>query len=314
MTRTAEKVDALVREDTAMVDALERVREAADENGGEVTWGDVNDELTSGQWGRIIEKGILVDRDDGFEIADREAYDRALDGDAEPGADADAELEEASSWSQWDKMAGAGAVMLMVAYWFESVRDVVGGTVDMALAPLDATLPFYAVILSVAMLTGLYSTLLQANLMNVERMGVYQERMKAVQDKRKEAQERKKAAEERGASEEEIERIEEELQEIQEEQMEAMAENLGMFKEQFRPMVWIMLLTIPLFLWMWWKIHDVGLTEADASVVMPIIGAIDWNEGVIGPLRSWIVWYFVCSMGFTQLLRKALNIDMSPTG
>ena len=316
MTRTAEKIDALVREDASMVDALEAIREEADDNGGEVAWADVKGDLSSGQWGRLIEKGVLVDGEEGFVIADREAFDEALDGDADAGAvsvpDVDID-EEAAKWSQWDKMAAAGAVLLMVAYWFESVRDVVGGTVNQVLGPLDAALPFYAVILSVAMLTGLYSTLLQANMMNMDRMAKYQERMKAMQEKRKDVQERKKAAEERDASEAELERLDEEMEKVQEEQMEAMAENLGMFKEQFRPMVWIMLFTIPLFLWMWWKIHDVGLEGPEQTVVMPMIGAIDWNEGVLGPLRTWIVWYFLCSMGFTQLLRKSLNIDMSPT-
>ena len=316
MTRTAEKIDALVREDASMVDVLEYVREEADRNGGELEWADVREELTSGQWGRLIEKGILVDADEGFEIADREAYDEALDGDAEGGGgvpELDVDPEE-SKWSQWDKMAAGASVLFMVGYWFDSVRDALGGTIDLLLAPLEATLPFYVVILAIAMLTGLYSTLLQANLMNMDNIAAYQERMKAMQEKQSEVQERKEEAEERGASEAELERLEKEVEEVRKEQMEAMTDNLGMFKEQFRPMVWIMLFTIPLFLWMFWKVHGVGLDGANALVVMPMIGEINWDEGAIGPLRVWIIWYFVCSMGFTQLLRKALNIDMTPTG
>ena len=313
MTRTAEKINDLVREDSSMTDALEAIREAADQNGGEVEWADVREELTSGQWGRLIEKGVLVDGDEGFEITDREAYDQALDGDGDAKSyDTDVDIDaEESSWSQWDKLAGVGSLLLMFGYWIESVRDTVGGTLDMALGPLDAALPFYGVILSVALLTGLYSTLLQANLMNPEIMGKYQQRMKAMQEKQKDAREAKKEAEERGASEAEIERLDDELEKVREEQMEAMAENLGMFKEQLRPMVWIMLFTIPLFLWMYWKIHGVGI---DGTVVMPLIGETSWNAGLLGPMPAWIVWYFLCSMGFTQLLRKALNIDMTPSG
>ncbi|WP_440771488.1 DUF106 domain-containing protein [Natronorubrum sp. DTA28] len=313
MTRTAEKINDLVREDSSMTDALEAIREAADRNGGEVEWADVREELTSGQWGRLIEKGVLVDGDEGFEITDREAYDQALDGDGDTKSyDTDVDIDaEESSWSQWDKLAGVGSLLLMFGYWIESVRDTVGGALDMALGPLDAALPFYGVILSVALLTGLYSTLLQANLMNPEIMGKYQQRMKAMQEKQKDAREAKKEAEERGASEAEIERLDEELEKVREEQMEAMAENLGMFKEQLRPMVWIMLFTIPLFLWMYWKIHGVGI---DGTVVMPLIGETSWNAGLLGPMPAWIVWYFLCSMGFTQLLRKALNIDMTPSG
>ncbi|WP_254761627.1 DUF106 domain-containing protein [Natrinema marinum] len=315
MTRTAEKIDALVREDSSMADALESIREEADRNGGEVQWADVSDELTSGQWGRLIEKGVLVDGDEGFVIADREAFDRALDGDGDGGtAAADIEIdEEESSWSQWDKMAGLAALLLMPGYWFNSIREVVGSTVNAVLGPLDAALPFYAVILTVALITGLYSSLLQANLMDTERMGKYQERMQAVQQEQKDLRQEKKEAEERGASDAELERLENELERAREEQMEAMADNLGMFKEQFRPMVWIMLLTIPLFLWMYWKIQTVGITGGEATVVMPIVGSVDWQSGLLGPMPAWIVWYFLCSMGFSQLLRKSLNIDMSPS-
>ncbi|WP_049927324.1 DUF106 domain-containing protein [Halopiger goleimassiliensis] len=316
MTRTAEKVNSLVREDAEMVDALETIRETADENGGEIQWGDVSDDLSTGQWGRLIEKGVLVDGDEGFEIADREAFDEALDGDTDsmvPEVDID---DEATKWSQWDKLAGVGALMLMVGYWFDSVRNTVGGTIDIVLAPLDAALPFYAVILSVSLLTGLYSTLLQANLMNPEIIGKYQERMQAMQEKQKDVQERLQEAKERDAPEAEIERLENEQEQVREEQMEAMAENLGMFKEQFRPMVWIMLLTIPLFLWMYWKIlgnHGSALGEAELQMVMPIAGHVHLDSGLLGPMWGWIVWYFLCSMGFTQLLRKALNVDMSPS-
>jgi len=314
MTRTAEKIDALVREDGDFEDALETIRQQADENGGEIEWGDVRDDLTSGQWGRLIEKGVLVDGDTGFAIADRDAYDDALDSDEERAGDDLPEIDtEASKWSRWDKMAGLASVLFMVGYWFDSVRNTVGGVINIFLGPLEAAMPFYTVILAIAMITGLYSTLLQANLMNMERMGKYQARMKAMQDKRSDVQERKKAAEERGASEAELEKYENELERVQEEQMEAMTDNLGMFKEQFRPMVWIMLFTIPLFLWMYWKIHSVGPQTVDETIVMPMVGEIDWSDGVLGPIRAWIVWYFLCSMGFIQLLRKALNIDMSPS-
>ncbi len=311
MTRTAEKINDLVREDSAMSDALEAIRAAADENGGEVEWAHVRDDLTSGQWGRLIEKGVLVDGDEGFRIADREAYDEALDGDGDVESyDTDVDIDaEETKWSQWDKIAAVSALLLMPGYWFDSIQTAVGTTVDLFLAPLNAALPFYAVILSVALLTGLYSALLQANMMNPEIMAKYQERMKAMQEKQKDARERKQEAEERGASEAEIERLDNELEDIREEQMEAMAENLGMFKEQLRPMVWIMLLTIPLFLWIYWQVQSIGVDE---TVVMPLVGETNWQSGVLGPMPAWIIWYFLCSLGFSQLMRKSLNIDMSP--
>jgi uncharacterized membrane protein (DUF106 family) len=132
-------------------------------------------------------------------------------------------------------------------------------------------------------------------------MGEYQGRMQ-------ELKERREAAKERGDDAE--------LERIKEEQMEAMGDQLGMFKAQFRPMVWIMLLTIPAFLWMYWMILDVGVGNGQSTVaVLPLMGEItNWNAGGLGPMPAWIIWYFLCSLGFTQLLRKALNVETTPTG
>jgi uncharacterized membrane protein (DUF106 family) len=88
---------------------------------------------------------------------------------------------------------------------------------------------------------------------------------------------------------------------------------MGMFKEQFRPMVWIMLLTIPVFLWMYWMILSPEQALDPNTIVMPLIGETTWKTGVLGPLQAWILWYFLCSMGFTQLIRKSLNIQTTPT-
>ena len=170
---------------------------------------------------------------------------------------------------------------------------------DLAIGPINDVLPFYAVILILALVTGLYSSLLQANLMDTSKMSEYQGKMKAIQDKRERAKER--------GDDEAMERI-------QQEQMEAMGEQMGMLKEQFRPMVWIMLFTIPVFLWMYWMIYD-GDLDALGTVTFPLAGEMDtWRSGLVGPIQAWIVWYFVCSMAFTQILRKALNVSTTPTG
>jgi len=283
-----------------MADALAAVRRESEANGGEVEWGDVRDDLTSGQWGRLIEKGVLVSGDEGFELADPEAVEEALEDDetvtATATAATDDEDDEGASWSQYDKLAGVTALGLMIGYYYDPVKNVVGGTIDALLAPLSTTMPFYAVILSIAMLTGLYSTLLQSNLMDMDRMAEYQERMKAIQEKQKRAKERGD---------------DEALEKVREEQMEAMGDQMGMFKEQFRPMVWIFLLTIPFFLWMYWKIGNPEI--GSATIVMPMHGEVSWSEGIVGPMQAWIVWYFLCSMGFTQLIRKSLNLQTTPS-
>jgi uncharacterized membrane protein (DUF106 family) len=323
MARTARKVDSLADEE-GMDEAMGVVLARADEQ-GTVEWADVRGNLTSGQWGRLIQTGILVDAGsaDGFVLDDPEAVREAVsDGTAGSAAAAGSTAEspsapspsesadtgdsaddaEDTSWSTYDKAAAVGSIGMFAGYTFAPVRNVIGGSLDLFLGPLGELLPFYIVVLVLAMFTGLWSTLLQANLMNTEKMGEYQQRMKDIQARRKDAKERGD---------------DEEVKAIQEEQMNAMGDQLGMFKEQFRPMVWIMLFTIPVFLWMYWKIGARGGVShglGDALVVLPFVGEVGWTAGILGPIQAWIVWYFLCSMGFTQIIRKSLNIQTTPTG
>jgi uncharacterized membrane protein (DUF106 family) len=303
MAGTAERVQDLVDDDDQMAGVVQLVLDRAED--GAVAYGDVRDDVDSGRWGRLIDRGILVENGDEYVVRDpegvREGLEEATKEEASVSLDLDMpdEPEGDSSWSVYDKAAAVGSVGLFAGYSISSVRNVIGQTLDLLLGPLEAALPFYVVVMVLALFTGLYSTLLQANLMDMDKMAYYQDRMKALQNKRDEAKE---------AGDDEA------LDQLQKEQMEAMGENLGMFKEQFRPMVWIMLFTIPVFLWMYWMILADGTTITPETIVLPIFGETTWTGGVLGPIQAWIVWYFLCSMGFTQIIRKALDIQTTPTG
>ncbi|ELZ32162.1 hypothetical protein C465_07453 [Halorubrum distributum JCM 9100] len=299
MSKVERRVRSLVRDDGEMRDAIQVVLDNA--SGGEVRWVDVRDKISSGQWGRLIEKEILVDGEEGFTLADREGIEAGLEDDDDSGGDV--ETPETTTWSKWDKLAGVATLGAFVGYAVGPVRNAIAGAIDVVLGPLLNVVPFYVVIMVIALGTGLYSTLLRAGLMDMEKMGAYQDRMKDIQERRKEAEKRDD---------------DEALDEIQEEQMEAMGDQLGMFKEQFRPMVWIMFLTIPAFLWMFWVIGYRGSDAAYPAVaaqelVVPLAGSVTWDTGIVGPIQMWILWYFLCSMAFTQLVQKSLNIEMSPS-
>jgi len=291
MSRIESRVRSLARESEEMRSAIETVLDRASE--GDVKWVDVRDEITSGQWGRLIEKEILIDGEEGFCVENLEEAREGLH------AEEDFEYEEVESntWTKWDKGAGLFTLLLFVGYAYEPVRSVIGGTVNVVLGPIDAMLPFYLVIMILALVTGLYSSLLRVGLMDTEKMGKYQARMKEMSEKRKEA---KEAGDD------------EKMDELQEQQMEMMGDQVGMMKEQFRPMVWIMFLTIPAFLWLYWRVWD-GNGAALGEMVVPLAGEVTWTTGIVGPMQMWIVWYFLCSMAFNQIIQKGLNISMSPS-
>jgi len=297
MVRTTEKVRDLVREDPALEDVLLDLLD----RDGEIRWRDVKGEMSSGQWGRLLQKDILVEGDEGFVFEDRDGVRDALTEDEverEPLSDAEIP-DEGVNWTTYDKAAAVIAIGMFAGYSMTEVRGVVGNVMNVLLGPLEAALPFYLVILVLAVVTGLYSTILQSELMDMEIVGAYQQRMKDIQNRQKEAKER--------GDDEELERI-------REEQMEAMGDQLGMFKAQFRPMVWIMVLTIPVFLWMYWMIlPPTHLSAVETTLVMPLAGEVQLQDGIVGPMQAWIVWYFLCSVGFSQIIRKSLNIQTTPT-
>ncbi|WP_324758912.1 DUF106 domain-containing protein [Haloarcula sp. GH36] len=294
MARTAPKVERLAEDGEALTDALQEVLTVAEEK-GTVTWSDVSDEMTSGEWGRLIESGLLIDADgEGFVVEDPDGVREALDeSDAVPE-----EEDDDGGWTTWDKLAGLATLGMFAGYSLNSVRNAIGGVLDIALGPLADILPFYVVILVLAVITGANSTILQDNLMDMSGMEQHQEKMQDIQERRKKAKERDD---------------QEALDRLEEEQMEMMGDQLGMFKKQFRPMVWIMVINIPIFLWLYWMVFGPGLTLEAPVAVFPIYGEVEaWRQGVVGPMQAWIVWYFLCSLSFTQIIRKALNVQTSP--
>jgi uncharacterized membrane protein (DUF106 family) len=307
MSRTERKVADLIDSDPDIAEALETIKERSGENGG-VTWGDVSDDLTSGQWGRLIQEGVIVSEDGGgFELADTDAVESALGGSpngSSPDLDLDLDIDddedepETEGWSTLDKAAGVGVLAVMASYYVTPVQNFVGNALNLLLAPVDAALPFYAVILVLAIVTGTYSSLLQANLMDTELMQSHQAKVSALREKKEEAKERGDDAA---------------LDRIQEREMEMMSDSFGMMAQQFKPMVWIMLFTIPIFVWMLWVINSGQLPAAETEVVLPMVGKRDWTDGIVGPFQVWIAWYFLCSMGFTQLIRKAIDLNTTPT-
>ncbi|AFO58901.1 MULTISPECIES: DUF106 domain-containing protein [Natrinema] len=286
---------ASLLEEPAMRDAIAVVFERSDGGREELQWADVRNALSSDQWGRLIRTGTLVEGSSGFAIADPDRIQRALeerDQGSEPDENGD-EIE-AEPWAWYDKAVGLTALAFFMGYWNTGIRNTVASFDDLVLAPITDVLPFYAVIILLAIVTGLYSTVLQARLTNTEKLQAYQKRMNDLQ-------ERQKAAKERGDDEA--------LERIREEQMAAAGDQLGMFKLQFRPMVWIMLLTIPVFLWLRWKVRGGHLGSGETGLVVPLAGAVSWQDPLVGPMATWIVWYFLCSMASRQLIRKTLAIQ-----
>jgi uncharacterized membrane protein (DUF106 family) len=296
--------------DPSMQEAIAVVLDRSDGGSAELEWSDVSDDLSESQWGRLLGEGVLVSTGSGFAVAEPDRIRSHLSEDGteaangetgpdepdpeDPLADLDLPSVESERWTTFDKTAGIITVLLFVGYWNSSIRGTIAGAENAILGPVLSLVPFHIVIILLAIATGLYSTLLQARLTDQEKLGKYRERMQKLQ-------ERRKTAKEQGD--------EEALEALQEKQLAAAGDQLGMLKQQFRPLVWTMLLTIPVFLWLRWKVNGGHLGGAADGLVVPLAGAVSGQESLAGPIATWIVWYFLCSVAARQLIQKTLNVQ-----
>ncbi|QRV17358.1 DUF106 domain-containing protein [Haloterrigena salifodinae] len=279
--------------DPSMQEAISVILERSNDGREELEWSDVSDALSSAQWGRLIEQEVLVSAGAGFTVAEPEGVRARLETD-DRRPSSNRETIEPYRWSALDKAAGATAVALFAGYWSPQLRDVVASTESVVLGPITEIIPFYGIIVLLSIATGLYSTVLQSRLTDHEKIQQYTQRMEALQN-------RKQAAEERGDDEA--------LKQIRQEQREAAGDQLGLLKVKFRPMVWTMLVTIPVFLWLRWKVNGGHLGAGQTGLVVPLAGHVTWQQSLVGPMSTWIVWYFLCSMASRQIIQKTLGVQ-----
>ena len=170
----------------------------------------------------------------------------------------------------------------------QDVRNNVGVYADYALSWLPEILPFQVVLLILAAVTGLFASLIQKYTMDWEFMRASQEKARKLQMEMKEAQlSGDKARQQR----------------LQEEQMKMVKDQGKMMQMQFKPMLFIGLVSIPLFMWAYFFIggHEVVMT-------FPFWGQQNISGSVWGPVIYWFYWYFICSIPVSQVIRKALDI------
>jgi uncharacterized membrane protein (DUF106 family) len=178
-----------------------------------------------------------------------------------------------------------------------AVRQVVGMAMDGLLGPLLASpfgLPFYVIILILSALTGLYSSLLQKYTIDYERLLEVQGGMKEFQKEYRDAQ---------------LSKDEKRIKKLESKRDKMMKEQLEVSQEQFKPMAYILLVSIPIFLWLIYKLPLVTSLHADlAQIVFPYFGARALWDGTIWIVPAWILWYMICSISISQVIRKSMNI------
>lgn len=194
-------------------------------------------------------------------------------------------------WDKYGLWIAMGFMMLVMwAYTIEWLRVGVGKAIDSILAPLvnDFGIPFYILIVILSAFTGLYSSILQKYTIDYEKMTESQERMKVFQTEYREAT--------LSQDEKRIKKLEARRDRVMKEQME-------MSQQQFKPMIYIMVLTIPIFFWLLYR-----LAQTTSTITLPYYGIHALTDPIVWVIPAWILWYMICSITISQVIRKALNI------
>lgn len=182
------------------------------------------------------------------------------------------------------------AMLLIFSYSIPVIRDTVGQGLDVILGPLAETFPLYIVIIILSVVTALYSSVIQKYTIDYERMQEVQERMKVFQKEFREAQ--------LSGDEKRVKKLEAKRDKVMKEQLE-------MSQNQFKPMAYILIISVPIFFWL---LYSMTNYPDSIGIIMPFFGYHELSEMILGPIPAWILWYMICSLTLSQVVRKALNI------
>jgi len=190
-------------------------------------------------------------------------------------------------------------LLMILSYSIEWIRTGVGSTIDTGFGSLidQFGIPFFIFILILSGITGLYSSIIQKYTIDYDNMQRVQKKMKEFQNDYREAQ---------------LSKDEKRLKKLEKKKEQMMWEQLEMSRQQFKPMAYIMILTVPIFFWLIYSlpVFDPAtfVPTLHTAIVMPFLGINALSDMALGPVPAWILWYMICSLTLSQVIRKALNI------
>ncbi len=167
-------------------------------------------------------------------------------------------------------------------------RKALGDLLAPALDPLLNVLPFHIVVMILAFFTGLYSTIIQKFTIDYERLKEIQQRVMSFQKEYMEAMKKN---------------LKQKLKKLEEEQMEIQRLQGEMFSMQMTSMLFVIVVTLPIFMWMYHAASN------DYTIVAPFAGKIHISQYYL-IFPWWIWWYMFNSIIFGQVIRKALKVGL----
>ena len=196
-----------------------------------------------------------------------------------------------SKWKEYlDKVALIVGFGLIIGFMSEEFRNALGIWMNYLFGPLTV-LPIHIVIFVLAAITGLFVSLIQKYTIDWEVTKRAQEQMKVFQKEFREAQ---------------LSGNKHKLKKLEGQRAKMMKMQSEMMKQQFKPMAYTMLITLPIFGWLYYLVFTL---QPEATIILPFYGIkILATDMVLRFVPVWLFWYFICSLSVSQVIRKALNI------
>lgn len=185
-------------------------------------------------------------------------------------------------------------------------RMVLAIIVEWIFFPLS-DLKFYIIVLIMSILTGLYSNLIQKYAVNYKRLKELQKKISEYQKEYINALKQKNQFKLK-----QLETKKDEMRILQSELMSM----------QFKPMAYTFIVSIPIWAWLWEKaylsyqnvkfgipVKFFNLNNSLFYVSTPFWGYIHVGE-MVAIFPWWILWYMLCSIMISQLIKKLMKVGM----
>lgn len=179
---------------------------------------------------------------------------------------------------------------MIIISGMQGVRDTIGIALNGIFGPLIDTfqIPFYILIIILSSITALYSSIIQKYTIDYEKMKRVQDQMKVFQKEYREAV---------------LSKDEKRIKKLDTKKERMMKDQLDMSQQQFKPMAYILLLTVPLFFFLLYRLSTIHET-----IIMPFFGPQNLSNPVLVIVPVWMLWYVICSITISQVIRKSLDI------
>ncbi|MGZ4903374.1 MAG: DUF106 domain-containing protein [Halobacteriota archaeon] len=185
-------------------------------------------------------------------------------------------------------------LVMTLAYTF--LRGPIGVAMNYVLGGLVTSLhiPLFITILLLSVITGAYSSLLLNRFVDQDKVKESQAIMKEFQKEYREAQ----LAGDKGK-----------LKKLEPRRAEVMELSMDVQSQTMKPMPYILIISLPIFGWLSYIMYSATLSSYVATTInLPYFGLLPYTQGVILGFPVWLIWYLICSLVFTQVIRKTLGM------